>query len=85
MIDATARTVTIDGRAVRPTRMVFELCAYLAAYPGAVRTRVQIMDAVGISCGTTDRSVDSLVARARRFGVSAIQTAHGVGYYWRDG
>ena len=82
MIDRARRTVTVDGRAIRPPRMMFEMCAYLADHPGAVRTRAQIMDAIGISMNAGDLAIDSHVKRARRAGLTQIKTAYGVGYYW---
>lgn len=84
VIDGTTRTITIDGRVVRPQRMSFDLCAYLAAHPGAVRSRIQIMDAIGAEYATNDRCVDTHVKRARKAGVTQIMTAHGVGYYWQE-
>lgn len=84
MIDREARTVIIDGRAIRLQRLGFDLCAYLAAHPGAVRTRVQIMDAIGIPVVSSDRAVDSHVKRIRAAGVTQIIAAPAVGYYWQD-
>ena len=84
MIDPDRMTITTAGRVLRPPRMVFLLCQYLAANPGFVRSRAQIMDAVGISCGNYDRAVDSLVRRARAIdGLRPhIKTHAGAGYYW---
>ena len=83
MIDPDRRTVTLsDGAVIIPTPKVFALCEYLAANPGHVKTRIQIMDAIGSEYITSDRSVDSLVKLARRAGVRNIVTHHGVGYSW---
>jgi DNA-binding response OmpR family regulator len=84
VIDLEGRTVTTSGQVIRLPRLGFDLCAYLAAHPGAVRTRVQIMDAIGIPADVSDRAVDSHVARARKAGVVQIATAAAVGYYWQD-
>ena len=84
MIDREARTVTVGGRVIRLQRLGFDLCAYLAEYPGAVRTRVQIMDAIGIPADASDRAIDSHVKRIRAAGVTQIVTAPAVGYYWQD-
>ena len=84
MVNRETRTVTSGGRVIRLPRLAFDLCAYLAARPGAVRSRVQIMDAIGIPVDVSDRAIDSHVKRARKAGVAQIVTAAAVGYYWQD-
>lgn len=82
MIDRERRTVTIDGKAMRPTRRVFDLVAVLAARPGVVFTRHQIMDALGISENNFDRTIDTTVKHARKQGITQIATSWGIGYFW---
>ncbi len=45
-IDPAARTVTLDGEQIPLTQREFELLRYLAARPGRVFTRDQLMEAV---------------------------------------
>ncbi len=84
MIDLDRRTVTIGAVTLRPRRIEFDIIAYLAAHPGFVRTRWQILDAVGLSHNSNDRAVDTHVKRIRAHGISAIKTSPSVGYYWED-
>lgn len=82
MIDPKRRSVTIDGRVIRPSYMIFELCRLLYDGNGAVFTKTQIMDRVGISEKSYDTSAQKLASRARALGITQIKTLHGAGYYW---
>lgn len=84
MIDLNRRIVTIRGQIIRPSRQGFDICAYLAAHPGFIRSRVQIMDAVGIDLETCDTCICDHAKRLRAIGVTAIRTAQGVGYFWEE-
>ena len=83
-VDELRRTVTINGKVIRPSCAQFEICRYLASRPGAVRSRVQIMDAAGIGLDVSDTAIRDHVKRLRALGVTAIRTAQGVGYYWAE-
>jgi hypothetical protein len=84
IVDPHRRTVLVNGQPVRLPRLAFDLVAYLAATPGYVRTRAQIMDAIGTSLNTSERSIDSQLKAVRRAGITAIRTDRGVGYYWEE-
>jgi DNA-binding response OmpR family regulator len=81
-IDLPRRRVTRAGEEVALTHTEFELLYHLAAHPGVVFTRVQLLsDVWGYADGTGPRTVDSHVAGLRRkLGDGAIRTARGVGY-----
>lgn len=82
MVDRDRMTVTIDGRVITPTRQTWRLCEYLSAHPGYVRSRLQIMDALGISHNSFDRAVTDVVKRARAEGITCIRNRQGLGYAW---
>ncbi len=84
MIDRDRRTVTVSGKAIRPTKIEFLICLYLSGGKGFVRSRAQIMDACEISDDATEWAVDSHIKRLRNKGVTAIKTSWGVGFYWED-
>ena len=84
VVDAMRRTVTINGKVIRPSCAQFEICHYLASRPGAVRSRAQIMDAAGIGLDVSDTAIRDHVKRLRALGVTMIRTAQGVGYYWAE-
>lgn len=84
MIDPDRRTITVDGKAIRPSRMIFELCRLLHDGRGIVFNRTQIMEAAGISEETYDVAAQKLVSRARALGIYQIKTSWGSGYYWDD-
>ncbi|WP_035903864.1 response regulator transcription factor [Knoellia subterranea] len=81
-IDGPARRVTVDGADVHLTPLEFDLLAALAATPGAVRSREQLMSEVwGWSDASGTRTLDSHVKSLRaKIGAARVRTVHGVGY-----
>lgn len=84
VIDAARHIVLVQGKPVDLTLTEFGIVQYLAARPGFVRTRDQIISAVhGDSTVLSSRTVDVHVTALRRklgdIGVM-IQTVRGVGY-----
>jgi DNA-binding response OmpR family regulator len=66
-LDLGRRTAAFDGRPVELTRIEFELLAVLAAAPGRVHTREQLVEQVwGGRVAMTERNVDSHVKALRR-------------------
>ena len=92
-IDPGRRTVVRDGREVVLTPLEFDILLTLAASPGIVFSRDELMDRVwGYRDYGGGRVVDSHVARIRRkLGDEAaepryLRTVHGVGYaFLEDG
>ena len=81
-IDPAARLVRLDGEIVHLTPTEFDLLALLAARPGAVFSREQLLAEVwGWRDGSGQRTVDSHVRGLRRkLGTELVRTVHGVGY-----
>ena len=86
-IDGPARRVTVDGAEVHLTPLEFDLLTALAAAPGAVRSREQLMGEVwGWSDASGTRTLDSHVKSLRaKIGATRVRTVHGVGYALEDG
>lgn len=86
-IDPTTRRVRRDHDLVHLTPTEFDLLLFLAARPGAVATREQLLAEVwGYRDGAGVRTVDSHVrALRRKLGSSVVRTVHGVGYAVDDG
>jgi two-component system, OmpR family, catabolic regulation response regulator CreB len=85
-IDVDRHAVTWRGQAVDLSRMEFELLAVLAAQPGRVFTRAQLLDRAWPDGGcVTDRTVDAHIKSLRRkfSGADLIETIRGVGYRLR--
>lgn len=82
------RSVSIEGISVDLTFTEFEIFSFLAARPGWVFTRSQIVDAVrGDSYPVTDRSVDvQIVGLRKKLGSCGryIETVRGVGYRFKE-
>lgn len=80
--------VTVQGKPVRLTYTEFGILQYLAARPGWVFTRAQIVDAVrGDDYFVTDRSVDvQIVGLRKKLGTAgkSIETVRGVGYRFKE-
>jgi len=86
VVDVDAARVLKSGEDVVLTRREFELVAYLAANPGRVFSRTELLDRVwGEDFLGTERTVDQHVAQLRqRLGDDLIETVRGRGYRLRD-
>lgn len=88
VIDTDRHVVTVEGRPVDLTLTEFGMLHYLAARPGFVRTRDQIIAAVhGKSTVLSSRTVDvHVTALRRKLGdlSRVIETVRGVGYRVTD-
>lgn len=95
----TQNTVTIDkdrmlvrrgDRICRLTPRQFSIVCYLAANPGFVRSRDQLMTQQSDTwVEILDKSVDSTIKRIRAslrrdIDVDPIGTLYGAGYFWRE-
>ena len=83
-IDTRASSATLNGNVLSLTRGEFRLLSLLAAHPGRVYTRAQIIDAVqDEEKSVTERTVDvQLVGLRKKLGdwSAHIETIRGVGY-----
>lgn len=91
-MDPARHHVTWDGRPVSLTVTEFLLLEALAARPGVIKSRNQLMDAAyQDDVFVDDRTVDSHIKRMRRkfrsvdSEFSAISTLYGAGYSFTDG
>ena len=90
-MDPARHAVTWDGRAVSLTVTEFLILEALAARPGVIKTRNQLMDAAySDDVFVDDRTIDSHIKRLRRKfravdpQFSAIETLYGAGYSFTD-
>ncbi len=87
-IDPGRHRVLVRGKQVKLTSTEFNLLRFLAARPGWVFTRYQIVDAIhGNDYPVTDRSVDvQVVGLRRKLGTAGkyIETVRGVGYRFEE-
>lgn len=91
-MDPARHQVTWDGKPVSLTVTEFLLLEALAARPGVIKSRNQLMDAAYTEdVFVDDRTVDSHIKRMRRKfrsvdrEFSAISTLYGAGYSFADG
>ena len=91
-MDPARHQVSWDGAPVSLTVTEFLILEALAARPGVIKTRNQLMDAAySDDVFVDDRTIDSHIKRLRRkFRVvdsefSAIETLYGAGYSYSDG
>jgi DNA-binding response OmpR family regulator len=89
-IDTAMRTVALDGKEISLTQREFDLLAYLAAHPGQVFSRDQLMEAVWNYPFYTDTSTVTVHVRRLRAKLGDdpskprfIETVWGVGYRLR--
>ena len=87
-IDPGRHKVLVGGEAVVLTSSEFALLHFLAARPGWVFTRYQIVDAVhGADYPVTDRSIDvQIVGLRKKLGKAGkyIETVRGIGYRFKE-
>jgi DNA-binding response OmpR family regulator len=81
-IDRGTRRVAVAGQDVHLTPLEFDLLATLAAEPGTVRAREELMCEVwGWADARGTRTLDSHVKSLRaKIGAERVRTVHGVGY-----
>lgn len=81
-VDLDSARVTLAGEELALTRREFALVACLAAHPGRVFTRNELLDRVwGEDFVGTERTVDQHVAQLRaQLGAQCIETVRGRGY-----
>ncbi|WP_109473541.1 response regulator transcription factor [Ornithinimicrobium cavernae] len=81
-LDRGARRVRVGEDEVHLTPLEFDLLAALAAEPGAVRTREELMSGVwGWADARGTRTLDSHIKSLRaKIGAERVRTVHGVGY-----
>jgi DNA-binding response OmpR family regulator len=81
-VDPARRRVTVAGAEKHLTPTEFDLLRTLAARPGVVFTREQLLAEVwGWRDGSGQRTVDSHIRGLRRkLGSELVRTVHGVGY-----
>jgi DNA-binding response OmpR family regulator len=91
-IDRARRSTTLNGRTVDLTPYEFEALALLAAHPGIVFSREEILKKVwSRDIHVTTRSVDTLIKRLRQkieadtSDPQHVLTVWGTGYKFRDG
>lgn len=91
LVDRDRHEVTITGRNVDLTATEFGIVAALAAQPGRVFTRSQLLDAVhGVAFESYERAIDAHVKNIRRklepdpHAPRYLLTVHGVGYRLAD-
>jgi two-component system response regulator BaeR/two-component system response regulator AdeR len=86
-VDMAAFEATLRGQTLDVTVAELRLLAVLAREPGVVRTRAELLSALGgLDRGTDERTVDAHVKNLRRkFGEDAmlLDTVRGVGYRLR--
>jgi DNA-binding response OmpR family regulator len=82
IVDPAQRRVTVAGEEKHLTPTEFDLLRTLAARPGVVFTREQLLAEVwGWRDGSGQRTVDSHVRGLRRkLGSERVRTVHGIGY-----
>lgn len=87
-IDPGRHRVMVRGKQIKLTSTEFNLLRFLAARPGWVFTRYQIVDAIhGNDYPVTDRSIDvQVVGLRKKLGTAGkyIETVRGVGYRFEE-
>jgi DNA-binding response OmpR family regulator len=85
-LDASRMEARFDGRRVDLTRSEFQIVSAMAAQPGRVFTRAQLLDAVrGVAFESYERAIDAHIKNIRRkIGAHYIETVFGVGYRFAE-
>ncbi len=91
IVDVPKMRVAIAGNEIDLTPTEFQIVAALAAQPGRVFTRSQLLDAVhGVSFESYERAIDAHIKNIRRKmepdprSPRYVLTVHGIGYRFTD-
>lgn len=91
LIDVAKRTVARGAETIELTASEFEILSHLAASPGRVFTRGQLLEAVrGVSFESYERSIDAHIKNIRKKLEPEprtpvyVETVHGIGYRFAD-
>jgi two-component system phosphate regulon response regulator PhoB len=88
LVDSDRHEVTYDGRPVSLTATEYRILTYLAARPGRVFSRDDIIDgALSRDAAVFDRTIDVHVTSIRRKlgeGAELVETVRGFGYRFSD-
>ena len=93
VFDLTARSASVEGKALPLTRSEYAICEYLALHAGQTFTKEQIYEAVFGINGTADdtavtQHIKNIRAKLRAAGVpepeKLLNTVWGVGYRWKN-
>jgi DNA-binding response OmpR family regulator len=81
-VDPATRQVRVGAQEIHLTPLEFDLLYHLAASPGTVFSREQLLaDVWGYRDGSGARTIDSHIGALRRkLGSDLVRTVHGVGY-----
>ena len=89
LIDLSRHEVSYEGNQIVLTPTEFRILHFMAARPGRVLSREQIIDAaVGNEMAVFDRTIDVHIAAIRKkLGKAGerVETIRGFGYKWREG
>ncbi len=87
IVNEAERAVVVDGASVELTATEFDLLAHLAASPGRVFTRAQLLETIhGVAIDSGERAIDAHIKNVRRkieanpHQPRRLLTVHGVGY-----
>lgn len=83
LVDSIRRRVSLGGEPVRFSDTQFKLFAAMAAEPGRIFSREQLMNVVDLDLDVDERAVDAQIKRMRTSlgpAYSIIQTVHRAGY-----
>lgn len=90
-LDTARLRVMVNGQAIELTATEFQLLAALAAQPGRIFTRAQLLDAVhGVAFDSYERAIDAHIKNLRRKlepnprEPRYLLTVYGVGYKFSD-
>ena len=90
-LDLPRMKATVSGRAIELTPTEFQLLAAIAAEPGRVFTRAQLLDTIrGVAFESYERAIDAHVKNIRRkiepqpASPKYVETVYGVGYRFAE-
>lgn len=87
--DLGSKTVSVQGQTLSLTKSEYEICEYLAKYPGQVFSKEQLYDhLVGFEERGTPAAIAEHVrnirAKFRNVNEEPIETVWGIGYRWQS-
>lgn len=85
VVDKNKYSITIDGKEIYLTRLLFEVLHFFVSHPNKIITRDDFLDSVWKNNYVGERTVDVHIKKLRNIiGKNKIETINKIGYIWKS-
>ena len=85
VVDKNKYSITMDGKEIYLTRLLFEVLHFFVSHPNKIITRDDFLDSVWKNNYVGERTVDVHIKKLRNIiGKNKIETINKIGYIWKS-